>query len=346
MMSERMRLAFLLFLAAILLLTSGCASWNVSKSLPWSKDDQPQLPTKVVAIWTDTVHYAPDQPAMRGYGGRLMFYATEGGPAVKVEGALVVYGFDETNRKRHNTKPDRKYVFTPEQFAEHYSKSKLGHSYSVWLPWDEAGGTQRKISLIVRFVPKSGSVLISEQTTQLLPGAKLEEGEAPAPPASGPGAEGGVRPVSHETPLRPLAAPGPIPGLSATAEPNELGSHIRTTTIYVPPNSNLTTQQGSPVNIQAMRAALAAAGQNPAGQNGGPQTTVVYPQTPGSPAAAPEFRPWQPPRGSQPARSLFARPRALGEPVAQPRPDHAPKPLHRGASPSDQPLQSQAAPGS
>ena len=54
--------------------------------------------------------------------------------------------------------------------ASHYSKSKLGHSYSVWLPWDETGGPQKEISLIARFTPEKGGVVVGEQTKQMLPG--------------------------------------------------------------------------------------------------------------------------------------------------------------------------------
>ena len=67
-------------------------------------------------------------------------------------------------------KPDRKYVFTKDQLPSHYSKSKLGHSYSVWLPWDETGGPQKEVSLIARFTPEKGGVVVGEQTKQILPG--------------------------------------------------------------------------------------------------------------------------------------------------------------------------------
>ena len=79
------------------------------------------------------------------------FTPTKRDEPIKVDGTLTVYVFDETNRDPNNVRPDRKYVFTKEQFPSHYSKSKFGHSYSVWIPWDEAGGEQKEISMIVRF---------------------------------------------------------------------------------------------------------------------------------------------------------------------------------------------------
>ena len=82
----------------------------------------------------------------------------------------MVYAFDETDRDPSNNRPDRKYVFTPQQLPAHYSKSKIGHSYSVWLPWDEVGGPQKELTLIIRFQPKEGTVAISDPCRQLLPG--------------------------------------------------------------------------------------------------------------------------------------------------------------------------------
>jgi len=162
---------------AALIALGGCSSFEIdkfdmTKSIPWGagKDGETKAPMKVVAVWTDTVLSEGMKPATRGFGGRLMFYDTEGGKPIKVKGSLLVYAFDETGRDVEQAKPDRKYVFTAEQFEKHYSKSSLGHSYSVWLPWDAAGGPLREISLLVRFQPTKGSVVIGDASKHHLPG--------------------------------------------------------------------------------------------------------------------------------------------------------------------------------
>ena len=110
-----------------------------------------------------------------------MFYEGKNEEPIKVDGTLVVYAFDETNRDANNARPDRKYVFTPQQLPLHYSKSKVGHSYSVWMPWDEVGGVQKEITLIVRFQPKEEApVAISDPCRQLLPG-RVETARAQCP---------------------------------------------------------------------------------------------------------------------------------------------------------------------
>ena len=141
---------------------SGCAPFDLRKDIPWPTGDidDPKAPTKVVAIWTDTVLHQPGKPATRGFGGRLMFYGQDESTPIKVNGTLVVYGFDEEGRSPSDVKPDRKYVFPADQLPRHYSKSRLGHSYSVWVPWDAVGGPRKEISLIVRFIPTKGVAVV------------------------------------------------------------------------------------------------------------------------------------------------------------------------------------------
>ena len=38
-------------------------------------EDQPGTPTRIIASWTDTVLYQPNQVPMRGFGGRFIFYS-------------------------------------------------------------------------------------------------------------------------------------------------------------------------------------------------------------------------------------------------------------------------------
>ena len=84
-------------------------------------------------------------------------------------------------------KPDKKFVFTPEQFAQHYEKSSLGHSYAVWVPWDAAGGPQKEVSLIARFTPKNGQLVVGDPSRHVLPGPAPEPGQ-PKMARSGAGA--------------------------------------------------------------------------------------------------------------------------------------------------------------
>jgi hypothetical protein len=309
-MSWSVRWCCLSVAAALVASGLGCTPWKVSEHelFPWNKAE-PQVPTKVVAMWSPTVLNQSDRPSTRGFGGRLMFYAAKEDKSVKVDGTLVVYGFDETHGKKGDPRPDRKYVFTAEQFTRHYSKSGLGHSYSVWVPWDDAMGAPCKVSLIVRFVPKQGAVVIGEQTTLMLPGpgasdiegdAKLEPSRGTTP-ASGTALPNMVRQISHEAEIaRPLAGTSP-------AEMS--GQQTRTTTISIPIQSRL-ARGAAPSSLSTPAAAAAA-------------PTPAAPTATEAPAPAGQRTSTVPRMG----RYTLARTRPLGDPIPLPRADRAGWPL-------------------
>ncbi|MCX7426747.1 MAG: hypothetical protein NTW96_14110, partial [Planctomycetia bacterium] len=232
-MSRAMRLFGCVFLLAAAGWASGCASLDLKspKIWPFSQEDEPRIPAKMVAMWSDAVSTNPNGPPQRGFGGRLTFYDSKADKPVKVDGTLVVYVFDEEGRDPGNAKPDRKYVFGKEDLQRHYSKSDLGHSYSVWLPWDEAGGPQKEVSLIVRFTPNVGPTIVGEQARQILPGVKaVAKSDGPRPGAAPPVAParpgGQVELASHEVALA---------GQEHPAEPNSAPTRrMTTTTIRVP----------------------------------------------------------------------------------------------------------------
>jgi hypothetical protein len=175
----------------------GCAStkrsWKFAKNgdfkravgLKSDKPLPPETPVRLVSTWTDTVLNQPGKPPQRGFGGKLIFFKPDSEEPVRVDGQLVVYAFDESDREAHETHPSRKYVFPRDEFLRHESETQLGASYSVWLPWDEVGGNIKQISLIARFEPHGGSTVLGEQTKHLLPGVSKDNPEMLVSPGVG-----------------------------------------------------------------------------------------------------------------------------------------------------------------
>lgn len=159
-------------------------SWDIRRAVGWKKGElaPPQVPSRIVSTWTETTLNRKGEAPQRGFGGRLLFFDDASEATIRVAGQLVVYAYDEAGREAHETQPTRRFVFPMDQFVRHESASKLGPSYSVWLPWDEVGGEQKNISLIARFEPQDGPLIVGEQTRHLLPGTRqLAAGEtAPA----------------------------------------------------------------------------------------------------------------------------------------------------------------------
>lgn len=307
------RLVRLLFLLACLGLTPGCAQLKLSRSIAWlpEAEEPPVPPAKIIALWSNAVLQSPDRPPTRGFGGKLMFFGAGENKPVRVDGSLVVYAFVEEGRAAGEVKPDRKFVFTPEQFATHYGKSKLGHSYSVWLPWDEAGGPQTEISLIARFTPAEGPTIVGEQTKHVLPGkSAATESERLQLTRSTPHGDGRetVRTVAYE-------AAGVSP--PKEDEPaDETAREMDVQTIFIPPRfgrlapvARTRSPRTPPVPTLPQTSTAPSPGEDLSG--------------PGQTSAATTPQPGVQPTPPRATRSVPARSRAPGGPIARSARDRA-----------------------
>ncbi|MDG1893421.1 MAG: hypothetical protein P8J37_00780 [Fuerstiella sp.] len=145
-----------------------------------------------------------------------MFYPSEGKRAVRVDGSLVVYVWDESLQVQ-DRRPSRKYVFKANDLQNHHSKSKIGESYSFWIPWDDTGGAQKELTLVARFVGTNGAEITSAPSKVILAGAvplpvrNTVGGDA----ESGPIADG-VQQVSFELKSEQRQQRKPYPGLNTS----------------------------------------------------------------------------------------------------------------------------------
>lgn len=211
--------AILLALAA---LAAGCSTMDLKPVWPLpGAEPKPKVPSKISDLWTETMLTQPGHPPIRGFGGRIVFYDESNKKATAVEGELTVYAFDAAEMDPVHVSAERKFVFRAEDLKRHYSNdSKIGPSYSLWIPWDRMGGPQRDLKLVCRFEAKSGEVVLSEPSPQTLSGTPPARSvKAQAGPAAGATAVAdGVRPVSHEEPL-PAASRGAVTTLTMDVPP-------------------------------------------------------------------------------------------------------------------------------
>jgi len=216
---------------------------KVTEKLPLMKSEEKvqtseyESPTQIVAIWSDAVYTQPGSPPIRGFGGRLYFYNNQN-RAFPVEGQLAVYGYDDSIEGSPAERPDRKFVFTPEQFTAHYTPTELGASYSIWIPWDEVGGVRRAISLMPVFRSTDGNVVMGHQSINILPGKTPKNVDATPKgyftPLSPSGSQD-VRPASYERPEHAVASTRDHWAQTHTFVPKDASrERLRTTTIQVP----------------------------------------------------------------------------------------------------------------
>jgi hypothetical protein len=232
--------------------TTGTPASKKKKDSSWSfmKKKEYQVPQSLHVTWAHDTLTLPGKPATRGFGGRFYFY-NEKTQAIPVDGDLVVYGFDDTNvqhGKEDLEHADKRFRFTAEQFTTHFSESELGASYSVWIPWDEASGPQRKIMLIPTFVTKDGRLVRGAAAKLNLPGRTTEEQPGLIRQASAviPTALPGQI-TNHRQAFQPSSDGRGSPDLSTPTGMLNGTSGLRTTTIQVPANS-LMAHSNRPIN--------------------------------------------------------------------------------------------------
>lgn len=243
-MSSPSRIIAVLFALSPLLL-AGCAEVPLQTPRLVFDQEPVEVPRKVIPVWTDTILHTNGKKPTRGFGGRLMFYGSDENKAIEVDGSVIVYAWDDTDSKSLQS-PDRKYVFPAEKLSTHYSQSKVGDSYSFWIPWDSVGEPMQKVMLICRFVSKGGGEITSTPAHVVLQGpmaAPMGESMAESPFSNS--RDTGIQLMSHESSNQRPRSPNAI-----RQDQSSTDETIESTTINLPPgflerNSSGTVDDGA-----------------------------------------------------------------------------------------------------
>ncbi len=268
--------------ASILLLClAGCESvQDKPAGLPdfihRSADQEPVTkPARMAVIWSEAIYRFPGREAVRGFGGRIYFYDDQH-QSVPVQGELIVFAFDDTDKDSASNVPSRKFVYTAEQLAQHYSETELGHSYSVWIPWDAVGGQQKDLTLMPVFRATGGQLVRAEATKNVLPGTdEPEQAIAKNKPAREP-REVRFRQAGYERQVDPRS--------ERQANPQNDSSTPRIQATTIPLSAGLTRQlqvgQGSSSGVEEKVNQLAAMARQDALRRSPGNSQISYGQRP------------------------------------------------------------------
>jgi hypothetical protein len=170
----RLRLGVACLLAS---LASGCATLQ----FPWDRDRFPQATAgnpvvKIVCLWEPAEGRDPEGLPCRGFAGQLIFLSSRHALPVKVDGDVRIYLFDDIGTPEDQAKPLRQFDFTCEAWNQHLSRSAVGPTYSVFVPYVRRGQYNAKCTLRVRLTPKVGPPVFSDATTLPLRGPTAAQG--------------------------------------------------------------------------------------------------------------------------------------------------------------------------
>ncbi|MEM9409768.1 MAG: hypothetical protein AAGA30_01565 [Planctomycetota bacterium] len=134
--------------------------------------DMAKEPANMATIWKEDVAGTTGK-AVRGFTGRVYFYDSNR-ELVKVDGELTVYGYDDSLQQQTNV-PQHEYRYTREQLSQQYSPSEIGHSYVIWIPWEDYGGYRKSVTLIPMFRTSTGRIVQGSMNRLSLTGKKPED---------------------------------------------------------------------------------------------------------------------------------------------------------------------------
>lgn len=256
---------FLALSVVMLVGLAGCQSLRsptVFSRLAAPADEEVEFaqPHRLAVIWKDSTipGYSGSKP-VRGFGGRVYFYDAKDEP-IRVDGDLVVYAFDDSKYDASgdapkSRMPERKYVFRASELQQHFSQTKIGPSYSVWVPWDEVGGEQVSVSLLPMFKPVNGQIINSGQSLAVLPGKASNSNKVKFEQAE-------IKTVSHASALLPDGS------IDASAIENRIenAQKRRATTINIPRGMARQLQNVSPSELPPV---------DPPGQSTEPNSAIT-----------------------------------------------------------------------
>lgn len=150
---------------------SGCATLH----LPWDKDRIPQATARnpairIVCLWEQGEGRDPDGLPCRGFAGQILFLANRNAMPVQVHGDVRIYLFDDVGTPEEQAKPLRQFDFSSDAWQMHLTKSTIGPSYSVFVPYVRRGQSNAQCSIRVRLSPQDGPTVFSEVTSLPLRG--------------------------------------------------------------------------------------------------------------------------------------------------------------------------------
>ncbi len=168
-------------LLAVIVGTTGCglpAKWQdqVDK-LPQSTPEDPAV--TMLCIWEPAEGIGPDHLPTRGFAGKITFFPRRRATGVRVKGDVMVSVYDDQGKPSERGKPIRQWEFLGDAWTLHLQDSKLGPSYSVFIPYTRPGNHQAQCALRVRLTPEQGMPIYSETASVILPGPIRKRDDLP-----------------------------------------------------------------------------------------------------------------------------------------------------------------------
>ena len=199
----------------------GCSTFHVpfEKKIPKASASDPVV--QVLCLWQQAEGRDPEGYPCKGFSGQILFLSNKAATPVQCDGDVRIYLFDDQGDTEAQAKPLRQFDFDAGSWDVHLTKTSLGPTYSVFVPYVRRGVKDANCALRIRLKPKTGPVVFSELSNMPLNGNK--------------------KPVMGES-AKPLS----IEETDRMAADEMAGKLLRTTTISMGSNPKTTESLAGP----------------------------------------------------------------------------------------------------
>jgi hypothetical protein len=165
------RFFFLVLLALGFL--PGCATTgglfnSFDRDFPKASDRNPVK--NIMALWQPTTGTGLDGKTCRGFAGQIFFFSHQKELPSEVNGTVRIYVFDDQGSEEDQIKPFHQFDFPPEAWKLQFCKTKLGPTYTIFIPYTRKGRHPAQCSLRVRYTPANGAPVSSDMVNVALQG--------------------------------------------------------------------------------------------------------------------------------------------------------------------------------
>ena len=156
----------------ILCSSIGCATFSspFGKKMPKATAANPAV--QIICLWQPGEGNDPEGRPCKGFAGQILFLSNRSALPLQIDGSVRVYLFDDQGTTEEQAKPLRVFEFDSGSWDIHLTKSSLGPTYSVFIPYTRRGVVDANCSLRVRLKPKQGPIVFSEFSNMPLSGGK------------------------------------------------------------------------------------------------------------------------------------------------------------------------------
>ena len=150
----------------------GCTTFHVpfEKKIPKASAADPVV--QILCLWQQAEGRDPEGYPCKGFSGQILFLSNKAATPVQCEGDVRIYLFDDQGDTEAQAKPLRQFEFDAGSWDVHLTKTSLGPTYSVFVPYVRKGVKDANCALRVRLKPKIGPVVFSDLSNMPLNGNK------------------------------------------------------------------------------------------------------------------------------------------------------------------------------